>query len=258
MTPEWRRCELEERGHIEFIQEQEMEWTSHEYSDEVPAVERKNLSTDARTGAFTDLVRLHEGWELDGPRSFPHTQELFVLEGEVTVDSHDLDERCYVRLPEDVKFDGIRARSDARVLWMSEGDLAGEGEEGHFIWEEPEDSVYVQDAKEMEWTEASIELQIKTLWTDEENGAHIHLLYADEGWEEPRSEHHPMVEESYKLSGDMLLGEPGIMRGGGYFWRPPWIHHGPLRSVEGTTSLIRGDQEHITYWTDEDGNPIDW
>ena len=53
-----------------------------------------------------------------------------------------------------------------------------------------------------------------------------------------RPEKHPVVEEMYLLSGE-LVGHRGKMYPGAYFWRPPEEWHGPFGSPTGNVMLFR-------------------
>jgi hypothetical protein len=252
------------RGHIEFVQEEEIEPERRSYRDDVPALEVKVLSEDDVTGGFTHLALPREGWGFDETLRFLETQELFVLEGELVVDGRHIDDKCYVRLPEGVPVAGIRAETDASVVWMAEADLAGEGDPGHHFWAAPEDEITVVDSKEMVWDASLVPegpepgIRIKPLWHDDVTEASVHYIDIEPGWTESNMEHHDCVEESFKTDGDMRLGDTGVMRGGGYFWRPPWIHHGPMHTEEGTRSLIRTDSELVNYYTAPDGAPLNF
>ena len=40
------------------------------------------------------------------------------------------------------------------------------------------------------------------------------------------------------IEGDIWLGNSGVMRDGSYFWRPPFITHGPFYSETGALMLV--------------------
>lgn len=85
-------------------------------------------------------------------------------------------------------------------------------------------------------------MRLKILRNDEDVGDSTFLItipvhWHPEGWEGPQ-ERHDCVEEMYLLSGD-LISPRGVMRRGGYFWRPPGIRHGPFGSHTGGVALVR-------------------
>ena len=80
-----------------------------------------------------------------------------------------------------------------------------------------------------------------------------------------RPEKHPVVEEMYLISGE-LIGPQGVMRPGAYFWRPPEAWHGPygsktgclmfFRTVGGPLSTVYTEQEQDFEWNPAGYHPI--
>ncbi len=58
-------------------------------------------------------------------------------------------------------------------------------------------------------------------------------------WSCQTVERHPVCEEEFALAGDIHMPN-GVMREGGYFWRPADVPHGPFGTVGGTIHLCRG------------------
>jgi hypothetical protein len=70
------------------------------------------------------------------------------------------------------------------------------------------------------------------------------------GAEETCAEHHACVAESFKRTGDIWLREnhrPRVPEAGGYVFRPPQIKHGPMRTLRGTSLLIRFSATVVSY-----------
>ena len=67
-----------------------------------------------------------------------------------------------------------------------------------------------------------------------------------------RTENHPVVEEMFLWSGE-LVGPLGVMHAGCYFWRPPEEWHGPFGSKTGNVMLFRtkGGPLSTVYTEDE-------
>jgi hypothetical protein len=66
------------------------------------------------------------------------------------------------------------------------------------------------------------------------------------------TEQHPVVEEAYVISGS-LVGPQGEMFPGGYFWRPPFVEHGPFGTRWGCVSLIRFvGGSHRNIWSESE------
>jgi hypothetical protein len=86
-------------------------------------------------------------------------------------------------------------------------------------------------------------IKVKRLREVEDTGEMTFIVGIMPNWYEPRQEHHPCVEESFKIFGDMNLntelGERMVMPENSYFYRPPWIKHGPLYTRTGTMSIVR-------------------
>jgi len=257
------RTDTMSRHHVEFVTEAELEWYEEELSDQLPTLRNKVLSTDNETGAFTRLVALPAGWSARSV-TFPTTQELYVLEGELTVDGHELAEASYLRVPEDVFVESIVVDDASRVLWTSDSALDGPGDhDGHRFWKATESDLTTIDATEVEWTETAKEgpeegLLVKKLWADEETGAVTFLAKADE-WTERRQEHHDCVETCYTIAGGMELGRRGTMTAGDYFWRPQWVRHGPMTPTDkGFQAFMRVDRSLVNHYTSAEGVPINY
>lgn len=58
-------------------------------------------------------------------------------------------------------------------------------------------------------------------------------------------------------SGDIRLGNSGLMAKGCYFWRPPYIAHGPFFSTAGMLALITVDSPLINHFVDDPWRTIE-
>jgi hypothetical protein len=102
------------------------------------------------------------------------------------------------------------------------------------------DGILCINTTEMEWQEGTTPaLRFKPLREDPVTHDQTFLVGALPFWRENRAEVHPTVEEAFALHGEVLLGERGVMGPGGYFWRPPFVPHGPLLSKTGGLWLFR-------------------
>jgi quercetin dioxygenase-like cupin family protein len=250
------------RAHVEFVEDGELEWRRERLSGELPEVRNKLLSVDDGTGAFTRLVELGAGWSAPSA-TFPTVQELYVLAGSLAVDGRGLSSGSYLRIPGDAPVD-IEVEADCRLLWTSDSALDAPGDhDGHRFWTAPESEPTAVDATAMEWKATGKEgpeegLAVKYLWADDETGAVTFLARASD-WTEPRQEHHDCVETSYVLSGGIELGERGTMTEGDYFWRPPWVRHGPMTPLdEGFEAFMRVDRPLVNHYTSVEGVPLNY
>ena len=101
-------------------------------------------------------------------------------------------------------------------------------------------------------------LFLKPLWMDETSGA-ISMLVRAADWTESRQEHHDSVETAYTIDGGMELGERGTLTAGDYFWRPPWIRHGPMRTTaDGFRAFMRVDGPLVNHYTSAEGVPLNY
>jgi hypothetical protein len=80
---------------------------------------------------------------------------------------------------------------------------------------------------------------VKIRWLRNDDAGTVFLVGMLPGYQAPLEEMHPVYEESFKITGDLLLGRRGVVRPGGYFFRSPGSWHGPLYSHTGNVSLIR-------------------
>lgn len=72
-----------------------------------------------------------------------------------------------------------------------------------------------------------------------------------------RKEKHPVVEEMYLLSGE-LVGHRGRMHAGAYFWRPPEEWHGPFGSPTGNLMIFRTKGGPLSTVYADDEIPFAW
>ena len=251
------------RKHVEFVKDEELEWRTESVSSQLPELKNKLLSVDDETGAFTRLVTLPDDWEANSV-TFPTVQELFVIEGQIVVDDHELKANSYLRIPPTAQVESVVAEETTQLLWTSDSALeAGSDHDGHRFWTAPESTLTHVDATALDWEQTEKEgpeegLLIKYLWFDEETNAASFLAKADE-WTEPRQEHHNCVETCYTLSGGMQLGERGALTAGDYFWRPPWVRHGPMETLEdGFEAFMRVDGPLVNHYTSADGVPLNY
>ncbi|WP_247730354.1 DUF4437 domain-containing protein [Halovivax limisalsi] len=260
--PEPTYEEAIDREHIEYARNEEYPWQEESLSGELPAFRNKVLSIDERTGAFTREVVLPQGWATESV-TFPTVQELFVIEGNLTVEGYELDETSYLRVPDEMPV-SMAAQSETRLLWTSDSALDGDGDhDGHRYWHAPEDEITHVDPKEMEWEITPKEgpgdgLESIWLWHDEVSGATTFLCKA-EVWMEERQVHHDVAESCYILEGGVELEGRGMMEEGDYFWRPAWIHHGPIKPHDnGFYGFLRVDANLVNYYTSPEGVPLNY
>lgn len=196
------------------------------------------LSRDAEDGAETSVVRVTS--PIIGRSVSP--VDVYVIAGSATFNGTLMPPSAFVHIPAGASIELI---PDVAPLVLYAGSFATptlEQEVGNL------DLLEIIDVDALTWTdmgwrgdeEPNPAVKIKWLRRDESLGLGTAFVVSMlPGWRSDQEENHPVYEESFKLYGDFLLGRRGIVRPGGYFFRPPLSWHGPLYSRTGNTSLIR-------------------
>ena len=242
------------RPHIEFVQQQDLQFESAQDGLEV-----KTLSVDGQTGASTAMVRYPPGWRRPGPIHYVADDEFYVLSGDLTISGTTYREHCYGFLPAGFAQAGSCSEGGAvlvRFLSAGAAPVPGEGTtdeqrlvRGLNLFDQP-------------WTgnfHPQFPLGAGRKWLRRDP------LTTDETWilgtlplrNGRRPEKHPVVEEMYLISGE-LIGPQGVMRPGAYFWRPPEAWHGPYGSKTGCLMLFRTVGGPLSTVYTEEEQDFDW
>ncbi len=257
-----------ERGHIEFVQAQLLPWLRVGAGLARPDAEVKMLSRDPTDGACSVLVRYPAGWSRQGPEHILADEEFYILDGALEMDGRRYTADHYAFLPagwtrkEMHSPEGcvlLAFYNQEPTLVLSEGAMA-EGSDERLI---PQLDV-TQMAWDLSLNDPNLKhlgIGRKNLRTDPVTGERTFLSLilpqAIPPGKKGPMEIHPVVEESYTISGS-ITGPHGTMHPGAYFWRPPGITHGPFGARWGSVSLIRFvGGAHVNVWTDEEA-PFDF
>ena len=228
------------RPHIEFVQQQDLSPTFDAAHD---GLEVKSLSRDAETGASSSLVRVPAGWRRPGPIHYLADDEFYVLSGDLTISGTTYGEHCYGFFPVGYTQSDASSTSGAvmvRFLSARAEPVVGEASSGTL---DQGRVVRGLNLFEQPWTgnfHPQFPLGAGRKWLRRDP------VTKDETWilgtlplrNGRRPEKHPVVEEMYLISGE-LIGPQGVMRPGAYFWRPPEAWHGPYGSKTGCLMLFR-------------------
>jgi len=227
------------RGHIELVhapQIEERDWTVAGW----PAQPRiKVLSADSASGALSGIVRLPTGYRR--PTGFLQAEtELIVLEGSLRVGDTMRGFGYYEYAPAETTHAPWSTETGASLLFFAR-DRAPE-----FVPHQGHSSVAGRielDSEALPWTWSPIPgpsegLLHKWLRFVAETGEGTHLCATVGRYDYPMLEFHDCVEEIYMIEGDIWLGNSGVMCEGSYFWRPPFITHGPFHSRTGALMLV--------------------
>ena len=98
---------------------------------------------------------------------------------------------------------------------------------------------------------------LKLLREDPDNQEQTWLLGAVANWGGGAVEVHPVVEEMYLVSGE-IVGERGSMRGGAYFWRPPGLRHGPFATRQPSVHFFRSKGGPLSTVFEEPNSIFSW
>ena len=252
------------RPHIEFIQSQVLPWQDGLYGGGWTTVESRLISKDEEAGDASLLVRYPAGWSRPGTEHLLADEELFVLDGAIEVSGTVYGQHCYAHLPAGYRRDDAASKDGAVVLtFYSANPEVRSGAPPPGLYDKAL-LVHRLSTLDMAWDQKPFDrpldpaigniLSNKTLWHDPRTGDWTFMV-ASQPQTFPEDyagkvESHPVVEEMYLLSGE-LIGNTGIMQPGAYFWRPPFIEHGPYGSIIGWMGFFRGkggEMENI--WTD--------
>lgn len=219
-----------------------------------PGTQLRVLSRDPADGAMTCLWRIPPGWSQALPFALAADAELFVLEGSLLENGQSLRGGAYLHRPAGMAYPWLASRDGATLyaMWSATPALRAVTAEaqraaGGIAQTDAAPPGTWIDTGEMAEHPTPVQgppagINVRILRRDAASGGMTLIVSIEGSWEETRSEHHDCVEESYKLSGDIWLREnqrPHVLEAGDYFFRPPRIKHGPMRTQKGTASLIR-------------------
>lgn len=252
------------RPYVPRLHSGELPWLGAEGSlaGLAPGAQLRILSRDDGDGAMTCLWRLPPGWSQPQPWSLAADAEYFVLEGSLREGERAVRGGAYLhrragtlhpawRTHEGALLYAMWSAAPAPRIAMMADDAASAGASASIgatasagatrsMGEWIDTGAMTEHPTPVEGPVPGINVRI--LRRDESTGGMTLIVAIPRGWEELRSEHHDCVEESFKLSGDIWLREnhrPHVLAAGDYFFRPPRIKHGPMRTRDGTASLIR-------------------
>jgi len=235
------------RGYIPRLRTGGLPWQDAALSrlDLEAGTQLRVLSHDPDDGAMTCLWRIPPGWSQSAPFTLAADEELFVLAGSLDEGGYRIAQGSYGFRPQGHLHPALTSRDGALLLAM--WSAAPRRYDVGTIEAGRSPAVAWLDTHQMHEQPTPVAgpvpgINVRILRQDAASGGMTLIVAIPPRWEESRSEHHDCVEESYKLSGEIWLREdqrPHTLRAGDYFFRPPRIKHGPMRTATGTASLIR-------------------
>jgi hypothetical protein len=237
---------------VEFIHAPDMPWNPAPLSAARADVAHKLLSHDGRTGASSLLVQYPAGWRRDTPEQLAAEEEIFVLDGTLTINGENFGPGDYTCLPRGFPRHSAIANDGAVALtfFSAKPDALSAGQTYDARAHVPRQSLY-GDGWDVDYAGvnspeiAGSGSRKKLLRTDPVTGDQTWLMGVIPSYREKRVESHPVVQECYMVWGEMS-GNTGLLVTGSYFWRPPEILHGPYGTKTGAIILSRTEGGSLT------------
>lgn len=233
------------RDQVEFLRFNELPAIAWMPQGRFAGLRASSLSLDSETGAETLLVTVSAFWRWGEPVYWRHDVELLILDGDLSIQGHELRAGHYVFWPAYLACGGFSSRSGARLIWMA-GDRC---EERSLVGDE----LQLIDVRTRPWTlspayagrsveDAGPDLGVRLLREDTRTGAYTLMTRHAPGWFDARLEAHDTWEELVLLEGDYLMGETGAIVAGTYIFRPGSRPHGPQATRGGAIWFCRGEK----------------
>ena len=202
------------------------------------------LSADPDSGAATDLLELPSEWSAPEGH-FSANVELLVTEGQLRIGELRLKRFSYSYIPAGQCIGPWAASQPARVLWMPAASLHFTAGRRSSVAARASDWIPQLDSSALPWQPTitvgfPVGAMRKTLRIDPLTGAGSWLLGMLPQVRDTRQEIHPTAEEGFVLLGESF-SDRGLSKPGNYFWRPPFIPHGPFETEVGVLTFFRTD-----------------
>jgi uncharacterized protein DUF4437 len=238
------------RGFVGFINQQDLPWKEFRVKGVASGLKAKTLSRDPKNGAVSLLLAYPPGWRSKAESNYHNgDEEIFVLEGDLTIGARTLTDRCYSFIPAGKAHGPISSRNGCLALtfFNQEPDViaSSESRSDSKLDRAVEYINYFDEPWQLGITRGQSKtpppLLIKLLRQDEQTGARTWIAGVLADQPNSRWEKHPTSEEAYLLEGEYLLAEclngiskMGVYTPGGYFFRPGGVAHvGPQSDAKG-------------------------
>ena len=250
------------RPFIEFIQSQQLPWLEYDYVSSIrPGVEVRELSIDSQTGGCSILIKYPENYHHASSQTLDADEEFFVISGELVIDGEKYGRYNYGHFPKGMLTKEISSSGAVVLTFFDKQPIATAATKDSDALQ-TERVIKRIDALAGEWggnfnpdfpPGAGRKWMRRDPVTNDETWVlgTMPLRYG------MRSEKHPVVEEAYLLSGE-LVGHLGVMTPGAYFWRPPEEPHGPFGSMTGNLYLFRTVGGPLSTIYEPDSREFNW
>lgn len=214
------------------------------------------LSRNPQSGAFSGLLRLPSGFRRPAGRLAADTEWL-VLSGWLWVGRELRSYGYYDWAPAGAPQEELRVLEDTEILLLPRTG-APDFTPGPAAANAPADGCIRIATEELSWVraqtkDAPVYGRSKYIRRNAGTGGMSALVWMPPGAVHPKIEFHDTVEEMFQVVGDTTLRNSGRMGAGSYFWRPPYITHGPFSSEQGGILFLYTDGKLVNYFTD---NPV--
>jgi quercetin dioxygenase-like cupin family protein len=238
------------RGFVGFINQQELTWEEFRVQGVASGLKAKTLSRDPQTGAVSLLISYPPGWRSRADSNY-HSgdEEIFVLEGDLTIGVRTLTDRCYSFIPAGMAHGPVSSRNGCLALTFFDREpdviASNESKPGAKIDRVVEYKNYFDEPWALGATRAKSKtpppLLVKVLRQDGRTGARTWIAGVLSGHPNYTWETHPTWEEGYLIEGEYRLAEcldrkskAGVYTPGSYFFRPAGLPHvGPDAGAKG-------------------------
>lgn len=233
------------RPHIDFIQSQWLPRLAAVPGGARAGATAQLLSVDPDDGACSLVIHYPPGWSVI-EQALDADEELFVLDGGMELDGRRLGVHGYAHLPAGYVRGRLSCPAGATVLvFFSREPVAGEP--ARF---DARRLVPALDCRRMAGLSGPRPHMAsegfpqqgtlhRLLFDDPTTGDQTWLVALPPDWRCELDGTHPVCQEQFALAGDTHL-PTGVMREGGYFWRPAGEAHGPFGTRHGSLHLCRG------------------
>lgn len=227
----------------EFIQTQWLPWQTEPLWPHLTGVAHRVLSRDDETGALTTLLRFPAGWVANAAPPCPMHEELYALDGAVSVNAVFFAADFYGFLP--AGFPRQRATAPAGSVALAiYTPTKSENFPGfdRSRWQPRTDvfSIIWPAAKKQHGLDlAAHQARVRVLWSDPDGSGQTVMVGYPPVWKANTIETQDVDAEYYLLAGNCTLSGRGTMTPGAYIWRPKGSTRAPMAANTGTVFLIR-------------------
>ena len=250
-----------------------------------PGVESRELTRNEQTGGDHLHITVPAGWSSEQRGYVTAGQDIFVLEGDLTIGEDTLTNACYTYIPEGMVFGPMRSREGCKLLLyhnkshefvaadesLAQADVdaaVAPIQTWRLAWEDPmktvvKKSTYIDPNTGKEGRPPGV--LTKLLRYNEATKETIYLTMISAGFVDPGTETHPHDECLYVIAGELYIGHTYDHKKADYkqdlkfakdyyIGRPPGIRHGPVCTQSGALFLLYQNDKYTGIYSEID----DW